>query len=337
MRPTLAEIAREADVSHATVDRVLNARAGVKARTRAHVFAVAHRLGYLQPETLLLPLRPVRLHFLLPEGTNAYVMDLADQVRRQAANMENIEAIVETIAGFDPRALASRLTALRGASDGVALVAIDHPTVRDAVRALTHSGTPVLTIASDIHNVPRLAYIGIDNGQAGRLAGYVLGRFLGKATAAKVALFAGSLAYRGHQEREMGFRQVLTEDFPAFEIAELREVHDNRERAYAETIALFAAQPDLAAIYNAGGATAGIARALKALGRDQDVVFVAHDATEGNKALLLDDTLDAVIDQNAGAEIREALTTLVNAARGTAHVTTLLRLQIIFRENLPLD
>ena len=337
MRPTLAEIAREAEVSNATVDRVLNARAGVHAHTQAHVFAVARRLGYLLPEAQPLTLRPIRLHFLLPEGTNAYVLDLADQVRRQAANMDAIEAVVETIAGFDPRALASRLIALRGASDGVALVAIDHPTVRDAVRALAQSGTHVVTIASDIHNVPRLAYIGIDNGQAGRLAGYVIGRFLGKAKAAKVALFAGSLAYRGHQEREMGFRQVLTEDFPAFEIAELREVHDNREKAFAETIALFAAQPDLAAIYNAGGATAGIARALKALGRDQAVVFVAHDATESNKALLLDDTLDAIIDQNAGAEIREALTTLTNAARGTTHVPLPMRLQIIFRENLPLD
>ena len=30
----------------------------------------------------------------------------------------------------------------------------------------------------------------------------------------EVALFAGSLSYRGHEEREMGFRHMLAEDFP---------------------------------------------------------------------------------------------------------------------------
>lgn len=82
MRPTIAEMAHEADVSSATVDRVMNARAGVHARTRARVLAAAKRLGYLVATEAQAPLRPVRLHFLLPDGTNAFIMELADQVRR---------------------------------------------------------------------------------------------------------------------------------------------------------------------------------------------------------------------------------------------------------------
>ena len=41
------------------------------------------------------------------------------------------------------------------------------------------------------------------NRQAGRLAGFLLGRLLGTSAPRKVAMFAGSLSYRGHQEREM--------------------------------------------------------------------------------------------------------------------------------------
>lgn len=339
MRPTLSEVALAAGVSAATVDRVLNGRAGVRAWTRAHVLAVAQSLGYLPAEHLVTsnPASAVRLAVLLPAGTNAFIRDLADQVSRQVQHLAGVSAEIGTIAGFDPRALAAQLADLPGKVDGVALVAIDHPVVREALRGLIAGGVKVVTLVSDIQNVPRLAYIGIDNGQAGRLAGYVLGRFLGRDRPAKVALFAGSLAYRGHQEREMGFRQVLTEDFAAFDLVDLREVHEDRDRAYAETIALLDRQPDLAAIYNAGGATLGIARALKDRGRDQDVIFVAHEATAGNKALLLDGTLDAVIDQNPRVEVREALNALTHAVRQTPYQVVPPRLQIVFRENLPVE
>src|SRR5262245_7263370 len=75
---------------------------------------------------------------------------------------------------------------------------------------------------------------------------------------------------------------------------------------------------DLAGIYNIGAGNQGIARALKERGRERSVVFVAHEATEGNKTLLLDGTIDAVIDQNARVEVREALNILTSSARGFA-------------------
>lgn len=343
MLPTLTDIASAAGVSAATVDRVMNAREGVRAPTRAHVLAVAQRLGHpgltgsqasgAEPRQAALP---VRIAMLLPQGTNAFIHELAEQVRQQIPRMQGVSVTVETLAGFDPAILSARLAALQGTVDGVALVAIDHPVVREALAGLIRSGTHVVTLVSDIHNVPRLAYIGIDNAQAGRLAGYVLGRFLGKGQSAKVALFAGSLAYRGHQEREMGFRQILAEEFPTFTLAALREVHEDRDKAYAETLALLDRQPDLAAIYNAGGATAGIARALKDRGRNTDIVFVAHEALEANKALLLDGTLDAVIDQNPRVEVRETLQALIQATRGIPCTAIPPRLQIVFRENLPM-
>src|SRR5207245_11256384 len=45
VRSTLTDIAREAGVSPATVDRVLNNRPGVRARTREIVIELAQRLG----------------------------------------------------------------------------------------------------------------------------------------------------------------------------------------------------------------------------------------------------------------------------------------------------
>jgi len=192
-----------------------------------------------------------------------------------------------------------------------------------------------VTIASDILHVPRVAYIGIDNRAAGRLAGYLLNRFMGPERPGKVALFAGSLAYRGHEEREMGFRHILTEESPNLEIVEMREMLDDREKAYSEASALLERHPDLAAIYNVGAGNTGIARALKERGRAKEIIFLGHEVTDGTKELLLDGTLDAVIDQNPRVEAREALNILSHSVRGLSYELHQPRLQVIFRESIP--
>ena len=339
-RLTLIDLAREAGVSSATVDRVLNNRQGVKPRTRELVLTTARRLGYLADgETVLSPSPPrlVRLAFLLPAGTNVFIRALRAQIEAQAATREALDVRVESIEGFNPESLARSLDEVPAEVDGLGLVALDHPLVREAIRRLSQRGISVVTLASDVQNVPRLAYVGIDNRQAGRLAGYVMGRFLGRRAEAKVAFYAGSRAYRGHEEREMGFRSVLAEEFPGVRIVELREIMDDRDRAYAETLSVLDAHGDLSAIYNAGAGNPGIARALSERGRAGKVVLIGHEATEGNKRLLLEGAMDAAIDQNPRVEAREALNILSHAARGEPYTLVPPRLAIIFRENLPDD
>lgn len=335
MRSTVTDIAREAGVSSATVDRVLNNRNGVRERTREIVLDTARRLGYIENDALspAVTASLIRLDFVLPAGTNSFIKMLHHQLASQAALRRDLDVRIHTIEGFNPDALAQALKRLDPETHGVGVIALDHPTVREAIRALSARDIKVVTLASDI-SVPRIAYVGIDNRAAGRLAGYVLGRFLGGKDEKKVALFAGSLSYRGHEEREMGFRHVLAEDFPNLRIVELREMRDDREQAHREAATLLQTHPDIAGIYNIGAGNSGIARALKEAGKST-MVFVGHEATQGNKALLLDGTMDAVIDQNPRVEAREALDILVNSVRGTPYAFHPLRLQVIFRENIP--
>ena len=207
--------------------------------------------------------------------------------------------------------------------------------MREAIREAAAAGTPVLTLVSDIAQAPRLAYVGIDNRNAGRLAGHLLGRFV-PGSAGEVALFAGSLSYRGHEEREMGFRHILAEDFPNLRIVELREVRDDLERSYREAGSLLAARPGLRGIYNIGAGNRGIARALEEAGRGREVVFIGHELTEHTRRFLLAGTMDAVIDQNPRVEAREAIDRLLRAARGEPEPDPApIRIHAIFRENLP--
>lgn len=341
MRLTLNDVAREAGVSTATVDRVLNNRSGVRGRTREIVVDTARRLGYVSeaPSTASDAAAdtgaPIRLHFVLPMGTNMFVRALERQLEAQGAARQGVEIRIDSIEGFNPDTLARALAELEGRTHGVGIIALDHPTVREAIRKLSEAGVKVVTLASDILHVPRIAYVGIDNRAAGRLAGYILGRFLGPAERRKVALFAGSLSYRGHEEREMGFRHIVREEFPNLEIVELREMRDDQETAFSEATQLLHRHRDLAGVYNIGAGNEGIARALKTYPAKARIVYIAHELTAHNRACLLDGALDAVIDQNPRVEAREALNILIQSVKNLPYEYHPPRLQIIFRENIP--
>jgi LacI family transcriptional regulator len=341
LRSTIVDIAREAGVSTATVDRVLNNRIGARSRTRDIVLETAKRLGYIpngQPTAAAAAIDlgdVIRLDFVLPQGNNAFISALHAHIKQQARERTDLDVRVHTIEGLNPDALASTLREVAGRTRGIGVVALDHPTVREALRALAAAQVEVVTLASDILHVPRAEYIGIDNRAAGRLAGYLVSRFLGKQAVGKVALFAGSLSYRGHEEREMGFRHVLAEMSPALQMLEVREMRDDPERAYVEAAALLDRHPDLAAIYNVGAGNTGVGQALKERGRERRVIFVGHEVTEGTRELLLDGALDAVIDQNPRVEAREALNVLSHRIRGLSYSFHPPRLQVIFRENIP--
>ncbi|PWK60581.1 LacI family DNA-binding transcriptional regulator [Roseicyclus mahoneyensis] len=329
MRPTLTDIATAAGVSPATVDRVLHGRPGVAGRTRAQVLQAARRLGYLAdlPEAPA----PMVFHLVLPQTRNAYFREVIGHAR--ALTPPHVTLEVLRAPALDPAAFARVLRDL-GPSDGIAVLALGHPQVAEAIRARVEGGTPVVTLATDIPEAPRTGFVGLDNLRAGRLAGYTLARFLGPAPEGKVALIAGHLGFRGHMEREMGFRAVLAQEFAGLSLLALRETREDRARARLETLSLLAAHPDLVGIYNAGGGTVGIGAALTEAGRT-GVVFVAHEATEENRALLLDGTLDAVIDQSAREEMQEVFALLMAAARGQGRDAPPLCPVLITRENLP--
>lgn len=331
-RPKVEEIARIAGVSKATVDRVLNNRPGVQQHTRLHVLKVMEELS---GETSHEVTRRLRLDFALPGGRNAFIADLAQQIENQAALRGDVEVHIHRFESIDPERIAATLDSLGGVTDGVGLIGLDSPLVRESVRRLIASGVTVLTLVSDISHVGRVSYVGIDNRAAGRLAGYLIGRFLPGAKG-KVALVSGALAYRGHEEREMGFRHIFRERFPDMEIVAPPEIREDPDRAYEEVSLLLDQHADLLAIYCIGAGGEGIGRALVEKGRAKSVVFIGHDLTDFTRTFLLDGVMDAVIDQNARVEARDAIDRLVRSITGETDIPqATVRIQSVFSENIP--
>ena len=250
----------------------------------------------------------------------------------------NVKCRTELFESFNPQQLAASLLRLGQRNDGIAFMALEHPAVREAVSALADKGVPTITLISDLSGSNRAGYVGLDNRAAGRTAGYLVGRFIGPgARAAKVALIAGSLSYRAHEEREAGFLHVIEEMFPALQVVGLREGQDDAQKNYEQTRTLLEQHPDLAGIYNIGGASDGVARALKECGREHKVVFIGHGLTPDTRAMLIDGSMDAVITQSPQTAMMSCVRMFTNLRdkRELMSGVDAVRSQVIFRENLP--
>jgi LacI family transcriptional regulator len=339
-RARAVDIARLAGVSTATVDRVINRRPGVRAATAQRVLKAASALDYLPESQLLESLRPkpLKLVFLLPAGTNRYLRQLGQYINASVERLTpfNVDCRCQFVEAFKPQALAASLLRHGKAADGIAFMALEHPLVREAVATLAERGVPVLTVISDLLHSRRLAYVGLDNRATGRTAGLLLGRFLG-GRKGKIALIAGSRSYRAHEEREMGFLHIREEMFASLEVVGLREGHDDSEQNRRQTRTLLRQYPDLIGIYNIGGASDGVGRALKEAGREKDVVFVGHGLTPDTRGLLLDGTMDAVITQDPEAMVLNCVRVFTNLREGKAALADVApaRISVVVRENLP--
>ncbi|MBR0829143.1 LacI family DNA-binding transcriptional regulator [Bradyrhizobium manausense] len=338
---TLKDIARQAGVSLATVDRVLHNRPGVRPDTVRRVREAIERNSF-QPHVAAAELarsRARRFAFVMPSGPNLFMMQIQSYLGEMAGWLSARRLAVEVIATdvFDPSVLAASLESLIGGDyDGVAVVALDHPSVRAAVNDLVDAGTKVVTLVSDVPSSRRNHYIGIDNIAAGRTAGALVGRLVGPRSG-KVAIVAGSQGLRDHAERIFGFNQVISSEFSNLEVLPVLEGRDEDERSEQMLSRLFGKHPDIVGLYNAGAGTQGVAKALGDSGCEKQVVFVGHDVTVLTRKLLLQGVMDAAISQNPGHEARAAVRVLLSLARGEPILIEQekIRIDIVMRDNLP--
>lgn len=339
-RRTLEDVARAAGVSLATADRALNGRAGVREQTRRKIEDAAQRLSY-RPDRAAVALargQRWRFCFVLPVGDNVFMRQLAEAVRETAAWMAEERADIELVHVdvFDGPVLAHALAELGPRYDGFAVVALDHPAVREAIDALVAAGRQVVTLVSDVPTSRRHHYVGLANFAAGRTAGTLLARFVG-ARLGTVGVIAGSLALRDHAERLAGFVQALGEVAPHLDVGATREGRDDSERTREATEALLEAYPELVGLYVIGAGKRGAAAALEKTRRARDIVFVGHELTPDTRRFLLSGTMDAVVNQDAGHEARSAARVLLAHCEGRAinAAQERIRIDVFVKDNLP--
>lgn len=339
-RPTVNDLAKAAGVSLATVDRVLNARPGVRNQTIKRVSEAIEKIGYVRDVTAANLARQRRycFAFVLPEAPGEFVSLLREAVTEAAASpiVDRTDLTVVTVPPDDPHVLVKTLRRLgTGPIDGVAIFAPETPHLRDEIAHLKKRGVAVVALVSDLPHTDRDHFVGFDNIAAGRTAAVLMGRFLGRSEGLVIVL-ASSMQASSNVQRRLGFDQVMAEKFPGIEVLPSLEGHDEPDTIRRVVSNLLDARPDAAGIYSVGTGNGVLIDLLKARGRGADLVVIGHELTRNTSRALEEGVLDAVISQNVGHIARSALRVLraKTDCIGILPAQEHIRIEIILRENL---
>jgi LacI family transcriptional regulator, galactose operon repressor len=340
-KPTVRDIARTAGVSLATVDRVLNARPGVRQKTIDRVNSAIESIGYIRDLSAanLARRREYRLAFVLPESPGQFVDTLRAALKEAEANGLSDRLVIRQfrIPPRDPHATVRVLQQVGTAGfDGVAIMAPETPEIRDAVYRLKQSGVAVVALVSDLPSSQRDRFVGINNIAAGRTAGLLMGRFQASA-AGKILIVASSMSARDAIERRRGFDDVVAERFPEMNVLPTLEGHDDPDRISTIVTRAFELNPDISGVYSIGSGDKPLLAALRGFRNGHSPVIIGHELTPVMRDALVGDEIDAVITQNVGHLVRSAIRVLKANCDNVKILESQekIRIDIVLRENLP--
>ncbi|WP_342620063.1 LacI family DNA-binding transcriptional regulator [Rhodoferax sp. GW822-FHT02A01] len=313
--PRLIDIATAAGVGIATVNRVLNDSGKASASTREKVIQAARQLGArrVMPDVHR---GLTRFDFVFARSQTPFFERLQLALQRHMQLLDR--RIVVHRHAFDPADEAQIATFIKKPPhrrNGLIVVVHDTPVLREAVQSVVRQGVPVVTLMSDLSDVSNLHYAGINNVQAGRSAGYFLGRLAPQA--GRVLVLTNDLSFRAHRDRTNGFIAALQQRFAHLDCLPVVQTHDDADQTFAAVDAQIRAGSalPLCGIYNSGAGSLGIAKALR--NRAQHVLWLGHELTDEHRSYLVDGRMDLVIDQDPDGQILSGMQYLLHANKWT--------------------
>jgi LacI family transcriptional regulator len=296
-RPTIADLADAAGVSVATVDRVLNQRLPVSSHTAQLVVEAAEKIGYHATGLLKRRISEVpkrRFTFLLQKKYDFY-QEFGRELLQATNGCDTVVArpTVEFVEEVVPSVIAERLTDFAKRADSIAIVAMDHPLVNQAVEQVVASGKSVFTLLSPISSPNCNGHFGLDSRKCGRIAGWTVSRLARQH--GRIGILVGSHRYLNQETAEISFRTFMREHAPDFQLLEPIVNLEDEDIAYEAVSEMMSLHEDLVAVYACGGGQQGLIRALREIKVKHRPVAICNELTRSTKEALADGTIDLAL------------------------------------------
>lgn len=305
MKATIKDIAEAAALGTATVERVLNGRGGVRPETVEKVLVAARSLDYRRK----LPERHrglIRIEVILVRPEATFFARLSNSFERIAATLDASVSVNRTFVNeADAKAIADRILHPVARRSGLILAVPQYEAVGAALRQLLAQGVPVLQVMTSMDSVDA-PFVGIDNEAAGRTAGLLMSAMQPR-TGPVVAL-CHSEVYSVHRRRIRGFSEGLERHGRGnLSFVEVLYTFDDAMEASTQLVEAMRRYPDLAGLYNAGGANFALCDILRRHRPANGIFFVGHELTERSTVALREGIMHIVIDQSPEAQARRAM------------------------------
>lgn len=335
---TLKEIAKELNVSRATIDRVIYNRGGIGDDTTKRVREFLDKVDY-RPNRIgkgLAKRLQKNIYVIFHDIDNEFFIDVKRGVLAAESDIKDFGFNVRVIAV--KRNLEEQIRIMKNAVDeganAIAVSPYEPDGFGDIIDDFIKKGIPIITFNNDIVNSSRLCYIGTNYWKSGRIAGEVLGKIAKKG---KIAIQITSNYWQSLQ-RMAGFREIL-DGFQDIQIIGPFKNLIDFDSSYNNTKKIIESVSDLKGIYvveNEKGVLSGICRAINDFAV-QKVDVVTFDLNSESIEELKKGFLTAAICQDPFSQGYYSVKVLFNCLfdnklpRMSSYLT---RLDVIYRENL---
>lgn len=310
-KSTLADVQRITGLSRATIDRVVNRRAGVKSETRRAVQEAMAALGY-KPRSATRPRSSDRgkIRFLVSSGSNPFFDQIAASF--EAAISDNVSFLPACeVVGFNPYEPETLIEALKQSrarkADCVVLIGVDTIMVRRKIRELVASGCRVVVVMSDVPNSKRHCFIGQSSYDAGRTAGAQMCNLIGDEEGSILAMI-GSRSFRHLTDRVSGFQQVVATRSAGLRCVMTEPYFGKPDTVLRDLRRMAEEMEDLKGIYFSGGSSRSLFEfAQRIIDAHPDVKMVVHETHALSVKALEEGYVSAIVSHDLEELSRKAI------------------------------
>ena len=312
---TLAEVARQAGVTAATVSNVLRGRGKVGAETRQRVLAIVQQLQYRPNLTAraLAEGRPPTIALIVSSIANPFYPEFALAVEQAVRKLGYFLLVCNT--NDDPVQERAYLDAVGGSlAHGVLVMNADFVQIDELV-ALRARGVPVvLCMWEKPDQPPALPSVAVDFYRAGAIAA----EHLIKLGHRRIGAVVGSERSGNHIWRYRGFAEALQRAGIAHDDADVSFGHDTIDAGRSSAHALLAGAPDLTAVF--------VSNDLPALG-------VLQAAADMGLDVPADLSVIGITDIQLAHQVRPALTTVAVPTQESAELAVEMIMHMIRQDD----
>jgi ribose transport system substrate-binding protein len=199
--------------------------------------------------------------------------------------------------------------------DGLAVACTDQTALAQPIDRAAKAGILATVFDSGVDTQNYLTFVATNNYEGGRMAARKLAELIhGKG---KVAMVMNAPGSGSTVDREKGFEDLVTKEFPNIQIVARQFGMSDRAKSRDAAENMLAAHTDLDGMFaSAEPSSVGAALAIKARGLSDKVNLVAFDSTDGLVADLKNGAIDALVVQDPFKMGYEAVKTQVDHLRG---------------------
>ncbi|MFT3824654.1 MAG: substrate-binding domain-containing protein [Chitinophagaceae bacterium] len=339
------EIAKRANVSIATVDRVIHNRPGVSEKTKEKINAIIRELDY-QPNLLAKRLAlahkgPMRLAILIPaisEETEFWQAPLTG-IDTAEAELKQYNVKIERFF-FDQNDQQSFTEQsnliLNDKPDGILFT----PTFIEAavpfINACKDNGIPYVLFNSDMPGHERLCYIGPELFHSGYQAAQLLHYCIQDNEQVLIVNIAKDIDHNHHILRKVeGVRAYFAKHGPTNQLVQMDTTQTDTDSVVQKLSAIMTANKNISAIFVSNSRVPQVARFLEKEGLQDKVTLLGYDYLNENLNYLKKGTIDFLICEKPQEQGYRGIMTLFQhlVKTGTIEETYLMPIDIITKEN----